>query len=87
MKNAEGINITTERKILKNLDDFKQYVKVAKVVDGSIRLSAYHRNTHTEVHINLNQTREGVELLYKHYEGNKHISDYFIRTLAFLLRK
>lgn len=72
---------------MKNIDDFKQYVKNAKVTDGSIRLSAYHRHTHTEVHLNLVQTKDGIDILYRHYEGNSNITDYFIKTLIFLISK
>ena len=32
---------------MKNLEDFKQFVKGAKISDGKIKLSAYHRHTHT----------------------------------------
>ena len=42
---------------MKNVDDFKQYVKKANVKKGTIALSAYHRHTHTEVHFDLVQTK------------------------------
>ena len=72
---------------MKNLEDFKQFTRTGKISDNMMKLSAYHRHTHTELHLNITQTREGVDIAYKHFEGNKNISEYFIKTLAFLLRK
>jgi phosphoribulokinase len=74
IRDGTGISIVTERKIMKNLEDFKQYFKGANIEDGSINLSAYHRHTHTECFINLRQTRDGVDLTYRHYEGNNNIT-------------
>ena len=54
---------------------------------GAMKLSAYHKHTHTQIHIDIVESREGVIIEYEHEEGNINITNYFIKTLTFLLGK
>lgn len=67
IKGPAKIQLSTERKIVKSLEDIRQYVKVGRVEEGCLRLSAYHRHTHTEIHLDIRQTKEGVDISYQHY--------------------
>lgn len=82
-----ALHIPTERKICKDLNDLKAYLKGCKVGKGGMRTAVYHRQTHTVLHMDLEEAKEGLALHYEHVEGNKDISDYFIKTFAFLLAK
>jgi hypothetical protein len=81
------LDISTERKICKDLNDLKGYLKGCKVGKGAMRTAVYHRQTHTVLHMDLEEGKEGLALHYEHVEGNKDITDYFIKTFAFLLAK
>lgn len=52
-----------------------------------MKLVAFNYHTHNVLWLDLLQTKEGMELIYQHKEGNHHITDYFIKTLTFLLSK
>lgn len=52
-----------------------------------MNLSLYHQQTHTLLHMDIEQTRDGLALLYEHIEGNNLITEYFIKTFVFLLSK
>ena len=86
LKNPTRISLIPERKICKDLSEIRQYFK-GITGSGAINLSLYHRQTHTVLHQNIEQTKDGLTLLYEHIEGNNLITEYFITTFAFLISK
>jgi hypothetical protein len=87
LTNPTKLSLVPERKICKDFSDMKQYFKGVKGSADTMNLSLYHKQTHTLLHLNIEQTRDGLALLYEHIDGNKLITEYFIKTFAFLLSK
>lgn len=87
MVNSTKISIVTERKIAKDLNDIKQYLKGSDISGGAIRVSLFNQHTHTILNMDLIQTKDGIDILYEHKEGSRQITEYFIKTFVFLLMK
>lgn len=75
-----------ERKICKELNDLRGYFKLPKR-EGPIRLDLFNEHTHTLIAMDISQSKEGVEVAYEHREGNRKITEYFVKTFSFLLSK
>jgi hypothetical protein len=47
----------------------------------------FNEHTHTLFYLDAVQVKEGIELIFEHKEGNRNITEYFIKTFTFLLGK
>jgi hypothetical protein len=81
--NSTKLDISTERKICRDLNDLKKYLKVEK----TNKISLFNEHTHTLFYLDLIQAQNGIDLVYEHKEGSKFITEYFIKTFAFLIGK
>lgn len=77
--------IIPERKVLKELSDLRQYFKLGKGSD--VKVTLYHEHTYTLFFLDANPTKDGLELIIEHKEGNRNITEYFSKTFSFLLSK
>lgn len=64
ISNGTKISISTERKICKDLNDLKQYVKDSKIIDGVMKISLFNEHTHTILNMNIIQSKDGVDICY-----------------------
>ena len=87
LRNPERLIVTPERKVAQDVNDLRQYFNGVHLKDGALRLSLNQDHTHSCLHADINGRKEGFEISYEHISGNKDITDYFMRTLVFLLSK
>lgn len=80
------LKLTPERKICKEVNDLRGYLRLPKR-EGTIRINFFNEHTHTLLSADISQTKDGLDLAYEHKEGNRKITEYFVKTLAFLLSK
>jgi hypothetical protein len=60
--NSAKLTIATERKICRDLNDLKKYLKVDKVA----KISLFNEHTHTLFYVDFVQTQNGIDLVYEH---------------------
>lgn len=87
MRNPKRISLSTDRKIAKDLNDLRNYFKNINPEKGSIKMSLFHKQTHTVTFLDISQNKDSIELAYENAEGSLAITDYYIKTLVFLLSK
>lgn len=50
-------------------------------------MSLFHKQTHTTTFLDVRQFKDQIEISYENIEGSIALTEYYIKTLTFLLSK
>ena len=87
LKDPTTLIVKPERKVAKDLNDLRSYFNGVHLRDGALRVSLNQDHTNSCLYADISGKQEGFEISYEHISGNKDITEYFMKTLVFLLSK